>query len=189
FYLEQLVRAGAGNAQLPTTVTEAIRGELRALDERTRRLLEGAAVAGDPFEPDLAAAAAQLGPDEALALLDGLLATGFVHETRVPREFAFRHPLVRRAVYESAGGGWRLAAHARVAGALEARGAGPAQLAHHVQFSASHGDEAAIALLRAAGDAVRPQTPATAARWYEAALRLLPGPNGTAPRAARGPGR
>jgi len=75
-------------------------------DERARRLLEGAAVAGDPFEPDLAAAAAQLGPDEALALVDGLLAAGFVRETRVPREFAFRHPLVRRAVYESAGGCW-----------------------------------------------------------------------------------
>ena len=95
----------------------------------------------------------------------------------MPREFAFRHPLVRRAVYESAGGGWRLAAHARVASALEGRGAAPAQLAHHVQFSARHGDEGAIALLRAAGDAVRPQTPASAARWYEAALRLLPGPN------------
>ena len=177
FYLEQLVRAGAESAALPTTVTEAIRGELRALDERARRLLEGAAVAGDPFEPDLAAAAAQLGGDEALELLDGLLAAGFVRETRVPREFAFRHPLVRRAVYESAGGGWRLAAHARVASALEGRGAAPAQLAHHVQFSARHGDEGAIALLRAAGDAVRPQTPASAARWYEAALRLLPGPN------------
>ena len=46
------------DAQLPTTVTEAIRGELRALDAPARRLLEGAAVAGDPFEPDLAAAAA-----------------------------------------------------------------------------------------------------------------------------------
>ena len=53
----------------------------------------------------------------------------------------------------------------------------PRSSRHHVEFSAQHGDEAAIALLRAAGDAVRPQTPATAARWYEAALRLLPGPN------------
>ncbi|MDA0166068.1 DUF2791 family P-loop domain-containing protein [Solirubrobacter ginsenosidimutans] len=177
FYLQQLVRARAGSAQLPTTVTEAIRGELRALDAPARRLLEGATVAGDPFEPDLAAAAAQIDPDEALDQLDGLLAAGLVRETSVPRQFTFRHPLVRRAVYESAGGGWRLAAHARVAAALERRGAAPVQLAHHVQFSAAHGDEAAIALLRAAGDAVRPQTPASAARWYEAALRLLPGPN------------
>jgi ATP/maltotriose-dependent transcriptional regulator MalT len=78
-------------------------------------------------------------------------------------------------VYEHAGGGWRLAAHGRVAGALARRGATAALLAHHVQFFAQPGDEAAVALLRSAGDAVRPQTPATAARWYAAALRLVPG--------------
>ena len=64
-----------------------------------------------------------------------------MRETGVPRQFTFRHPLVRRAVYEGAGGGWRLAAHARVAAALERRGAAPEQLAHHVEFSAPHGDE------------------------------------------------
>ena len=99
-----------------------------------------------------------------------------MRETGVPRQFTFRHPLVRRAVYEGAGGGWRLAAHARVAAALERRGAAPEQLAHHIEFSAPHGDERAIAVLRAAGDAVRAQTPATAARWYGAALRLVTGP-------------
>ena len=175
FYVEQLVRAGGSPGSLPGTVAEAIGGELRSLDLQARRLLEGAAVAGDPFEPDLAAAAAQLGEHNALELLDGLLAAGLVRETGVPRQFTFRHPLVRRAVYEGAGGGWRLAAHARVAAALERRGAAPEQLAHHVDFSAPHGDEAAVAVLRAAGDAVRAQTPATAARWYAAALRLLAG--------------
>ena len=176
FYVEQLVRAGGSDGSLPGTIAEAIGGELRALDPEARRLLEGAAVAGDPFEPDLAAAAAQLGEHDALELLDALLETGLVRETGVPRQFTFRHPLVRRAVYERAGGGWRLAAHARVAAALERRGAAPEQLAHHVEFSAQHGDATAIAVLRAAGDAVRTRTPATAARWYAAALRLLPGP-------------
>ena len=189
FYVEQLVRAGGSDGGLPGTVAEAIGGELRSLEPQSRRLLEGAAVAGDPFEPDLAAAAAQLGEHEALELLDGLLESGLVRETRVPRQFTFRHPLVRRAVYEGAGGGWRLAAHARVAAALEQRGAAPEQLAHHIEFSAPHGDERAIAVLRAAGDAVRAQTPATAARWYGAALRLVTGPRHELRRSLlRGPG-
>ena len=170
FYIEQLVRAGAA---LPGGVAEAIAGELRALDDPQRRLLEGAAVAGDPFEPELAAAAAEI--DDALEPLDGLLAAGLVRATDVPRQFTFRHPLVRRAVYEGAPGGWRLGAHARVARTLASRGAPPTILAHHVEFSAQPGDAQAVALLRAAGDMVRPRTPASAARWYEAALRLVAG--------------
>ena len=91
-----------------------------------------------------------------------------------PRRFAFRHPVVRHAVYEAAPGGWRLGAHARAAAALARRGAGAVERAHHVEQAAAPGDEAAIALLRAAAAELQSPAPATAARYHAAALRLLP---------------
>jgi DNA-binding NarL/FixJ family response regulator len=137
-------------------------------------VLEGAAVSGEPFEPELAAAAA--GVDEAAAMeaLDELLQRDLVRGTDVPRRFRFRHPLVRRAVYEAAPGGWSLGAHERTAEALAARGAPAVERAHHVERSARRGDLAAVAILREAGAATALRTPATAARLFEGALRLLP---------------
>ena len=146
-----------------------------AVARRERALLEAAAVAGEPFEPDLAAAIAELEPAAGLDALDGLLALDLLRPTAVPRRFVFRHPLVRRAVYESARGGWRLAAHARAASLLAAarRGAPPSAPTTS-SSTAAQGDEAAIAVLLEAGAAAAARAPAAAARWYEAALRLLP---------------
>ena len=152
----------------------AISHELDQLSERARTLARAASVAGDPFEIDVAAAAAGLPESEALGALDELLARGLARATQVPRRFRFRHPLVRRAVYESCGAGWRIGAHARAAAALRDRGASPVERAHHVEAAARPGDEEAIALLGDAARAVAARAPATAARWFEAALRLLP---------------
>jgi DNA-binding CsgD family transcriptional regulator/tetratricopeptide (TPR) repeat protein len=189
FYLEQLARASGegrllsaldgdnadgGADGVPAAVAAALAEELAALSDAERALLEGASVAGDPFEPDLAAAIAELSASEGLAALDGLLAVDLVRPTAVPRRLIFRHPLVRRAVYESAGGGWRLAAHARAAATLTVRGAAIAERAHHVEQCATQGDEEAIAVLCQAGVAATPRAPAAAAHWFEAALRLLP---------------
>ena len=46
--------------------------------------------------------------------------------------------------------------------------------AHHLERCAEPGDDAAIAVLAQAGHAAAPTAPAEAARWYAAALRLLP---------------
>ena len=92
----------------------------------------------------------------------------------MPRRFRFRHPLVRRAVYDSTPGGWRLGAHERCAAALAALGAPAADRAHHVQRSARQGDSAAVAVLREAGEAAAQRAPASAAIWFGDALRLLP---------------
>jgi DNA-binding CsgD family transcriptional regulator len=183
FYLQELARArrsGVGGvaeaslAGVPRAVLAALAAELAVLPTRVRLVLEGAAVAGDPFEPELAAAAADVEESAVLAALDPLLSSDLVRPTVYPRRFRFRHPLVRAAVYEEAGGGWRLAAHDRMAAVLAARGATPAQRAHHVERAAVPGDLAAGELLAAAAQEVVGSAPTTAAGWYEAALRLLP---------------
>ncbi len=117
---------------------------------------------------------AELSQADGLDALDDLLELDLIRPTEVPRRFIFRHPLVRRAVYESTRGGWRLGAHGRAADALAARGAAPAERAHHIEQSAGPGDQEAIDLLLEAGRAAASRAPATAARWFEAALRLLP---------------
>jgi DNA-binding CsgD family transcriptional regulator len=185
FYLQQLMRAHphrrnvqgemlAGlDANVPAAVRAALASEFDHLSEHARTMLWGAAVTGDPFEPGLAAQAAGIGEAEALTALDELLEFDLVRPTAISRRFRFRHPIVRQAVYESIRAGWRLGAHARVAAALAARGSSPSVQAHHVAASAKVGDEAAIALLAEAGKVAAPRAPATAARWFAAALRLM----------------
>ena len=163
-YLRELARTvGQPASTLTCPLLAAAEVELRALPPATRSLVEGAAVAGDPFDPELAAAAAGL--DDVGDAADELVAADVIRPG-AGRCFAFRHPLVRRAVYHAAAPAWRLDAHERVAAELERRGAGAAARAHHVAQYAGAGDEAAVALLV---EAAR-----TAPHWYEAALRLAP---------------
>jgi DNA-binding CsgD family transcriptional regulator len=172
-FLRELARMpGASDGGLPSPVLAAVALEVAALAPNARALLDGAAVAGDPFDPELAAAAAGVEPDA--TALDALVAADLVSPTGRGRRFAFRHPLVQRAVYDGVSPAWRLAAHERAAGALERRGAGPAVRAYHVARSARPGDAAAVALLTEAADATADASPATAVHWYEAALDTLP---------------
>jgi ATP/maltotriose-dependent transcriptional regulator MalT len=187
FYLEQLARSlgrdGAATAPpelslagigVPAAVAASLSQELGLLSGSGRLVLEGAAVAGDPFEPELAAAAAATSEVAAMDAVDELLHLDLVRNTDVPRRFRFRHPLVRRAVYDATPGGWRLGAHERCAKALAARGDSAAARAHHVERSAREGDLAAVAVLRQAGEEAARLAPASAARWFGEALRLLP---------------
>ena len=172
FYLEQLARAWAAGS-VPADVSAALAHELGGLAADHRLVISSAAVAGDGFDPELAAVAAEVAVDRTLAAIDALLACELIKPTDVPRRFRFRHPIVLQAVYDAAPAGWRLGAHARVAAELQRRGAAAATRAHHVELSASPGDEGAIALLTEAGNAASPQAPEAAAHWFEAALRLL----------------
>jgi ATP/maltotriose-dependent transcriptional regulator MalT len=187
FYLEQLARAferagrttptpviSPGGIAVPPAVAASLSEEFAQLSASGRRVLEGAAVAGDPFVLELAAAAAGTAEAAASDAVDELLQLELIRTTEEPRRFRFRHPLVRRAVYDGTAGGWRLHAHERCARELAARGAPAAARAHHVERSASVGDRAAVAVLREAGEAANRLAPASAARWFADALRLLP---------------
>jgi DNA-binding NarL/FixJ family response regulator len=187
FYLEQLGRvvsratssrigtsqSSLGDLEVPPLVAAALAEELDLLPDESRLLLRGAAVAGDPFDLELATAAAAVEPISAFDAIDELLRLDVIRETDVPRRFRFRHPLVRRAVYVTAPGGWRLGAHERCAAALAARGVGPAERAHHVERAGRQGDTAAVETLRDAGNAAAHRAPEIAAHWFAVALRLL----------------
>ena len=169
-YLRELARA-AGSDGRPHCLLDVVRRETGSLAAVAAALLAGAAVAGDPFDPELAAAAAGIAPDA--AALDELCARDLIRPTGNGRLFGFRHLLLRHCVYDTIPPARRLDAHERAAAALAARGAGLAARAYHVERCGRAGDPAATALLRDAAAAVARTAPATAARWYEAALRLL----------------
>ncbi len=183
FYLLELARASEratpGDIRVvpelgipvPDAVRTALGADIRSLAAPERTLLEGAAVVGDPFDLGLALIAAEMANEAGMAVLDQLVRSELISSADIPGRFRFRHPLVRRAVYELTGAGWRIGAHSRVATALAAGGLPPEALAHHVERAAQVGDVKAIDVLSAAGKNAR--TPDSAARWLQAALRLV----------------
>jgi DNA-binding NarL/FixJ family response regulator len=170
--LEELARVGA-TSEVPGDIVAAVRTELRGLSGEANALLEGAAIAGDPFDLDLASAVAGLEGGEALGALDTLVERTLIRPTEEPRRFVFRHPAIRSAVYAAVPAGARLAGHE--AAALVLAGAPLPVRARHLAHAAAPGDIEAAATLRAAAALVRSQAPAIAADWLLVARRADPG--------------
>ncbi len=162
------------DAVVPAYLRSALLAELDAVSPAARLVALAAAVAGDPFEPELVSVAAGMGTAETSEALDDLIARDLVRAAEGRQRFRFRHPLVRHLIYTSAAAGWRACAHERLAAFLHRRGEPLVARAHHVARAARPGDEEAIALLLDAAEATLPSSPATAAEWLSAALHLLP---------------
>lgn len=162
---------------VPPILIDALATELLPLDPGARALLDSAAILGDPFDVDLAARVAELDPRAAAAAIDQLASAGLIRDGGAPRRFRFRHPLTRQAIHDAAPAGSRRLAHQRAAAELTAGGADSSAVAHHVAQSAEFGDMDAVALLEAAGRAILPRSPASAAEWLTAAWRLLRAPD------------
>ena len=115
FYLEQLARvsatprlaADAADESVPPAVAAALGAELSALTPDARRVLDAAAVAGDPFEPGLAAAVAEMDERTALQALDELLVRALVRPAgrHAGSRFATRWCATPSTRYRRPGGG------------------------------------------------------------------------------------
>lgn len=185
FYLEQLARAESGEHQsaaaelsdVPAGVARALAAELGELPAGVRAVVDAAAVAGEPFGQELVSAISGVDLQATRDALDQAVARGLAIPTPVPGRFVFRHPIVRRAVYASAAPAWLLGAHERAAEALRLAGAAPATRAHHVELSGRIGADV-VDLFVAVGRESARVAPASAVRWYQAAVRAQPADSG-----------
>jgi DNA-binding CsgD family transcriptional regulator len=187
FYITELARAGTWRVStdgspplgkindevLPRVVRAAIESELTSLSSHALLLARAGAAVGEPFELDLTSEVSGVPQGELLAALDELVGSQLVWPADEFRQYRFRHPIVRRVAYDSAGAGFRAGTHARAAAILARRGAPITTRAHHLERSAQPGDADAIEVLVEAGQSVASRAPAAAEAWFGAALRLL----------------
>lgn len=147
---------------LPASIREAIHRRIDPLDPEEQSLLELAAVIGRDFPIALLAAASDAPVDTALARIATALAAGLLQETGVPGTFRFAHALIREVLYAGLLPAARVAAHRRIALALEARAdedpATLSALAHHFFCAVALGEATKASLYaERAGRAARRQ--------------------------------
>ncbi|MBT2208101.1 hypothetical protein KLI87_08315 [Actinomadura sp. NEAU-AAG7] len=148
--------------------------ELDGMSEWARTVAEAAAVVGADFDAELVARMLDRPESEIFDAIGDLMGRDLVRSVARGPYFAFRHPVVHRAVYYGSELSVRVRLHVRADEVLAERGAAAVVRAPHVEQWAGHGDLAAVDVLEEASQAVSGTQPVTAASWLSAAWRLLP---------------
>jgi DNA-binding NarL/FixJ family response regulator len=184
FYLHELLRAleddraieiRGGRAEvvdteIPATLGSTILRHLRFLEPDTLEVLEHAAVLGTSFTADDLAAFTRRRAEELIIPLRHGGQAGVLHDRA--GGFAFRHDLVREALYGHLPRGLRAQLHLQAAGALADVGAPSARIATHVAIGAQAGDRDAIARLRRAAVELTMTAPDIAEGFARRAIEL-----------------
>ena len=178
YYAEELLAAGNGKAgsMLPTGLAALLLARFEQVSEPAQQVLRAAAVAGRRVDEDMVRDAAGLAPAD----FEAAVRESVAHQLLVPdggQGYAFRHALIREAIYGDLLPTERTRLHARFAelladpARLDAVPGTAAELAQHCL--ASHDISGAFAAsVRAAKEAEQLAAPAEASRHYEEALGL-----------------
>lgn len=163
-------RAEAEDASLPPSLPLTILRGLSFLSDETLRTLRIASVLGSAFSPTDLSVVTQMPVTDLLATLDEALAARVVLERG--DELAFRHDLIRDAIYEDMTEGVRKAIHAQAGRSLAEAGRPVAQVATHIALGASAGDRVAIASLQRAAEEAVSRAPRVAVELLRRAIEL-----------------
>jgi DNA-binding CsgD family transcriptional regulator len=176
YYAEELLAASCAGSELPAGLADLLLARAERLSPAAQQVLRTAAVTGRRIDDELARQASGLAGPE----YDDAVREAVAHQLLVPdgdQGYAFRHALLREAIYADLLPGERTRLHGRLAELLadERRLADvpgtAAELAHH--SLASHDIPGAFGASVAAGrEAERLAAPAEAHRHYNQALAL-----------------
>lgn len=151
---------------------------LERLGTSTVRFAQAAAVLGAPFSPELAAAIAVVGSEEAAQATERLRAARILADGHGPGAgLEFVHPLIATTIYRSIPAHLRVGLHNAAAVAVRAAGLGPTAAARHLLEVPCEGNLDAVACLReAAREYLRAGAPEAARRLLARALQEPPDP-------------
>ncbi|WP_409473772.1 ATP-binding protein [Streptomyces sp. HC307] len=151
---------------------------LERLGTSTVRFAQAAAVLGAPFSPELAAAIAVVGSEEAAQATERLRAARILADGAGPSAgLEFVHPLIATTIYRSIPAHLRVGLHNAAAVAVRAAGYGPTAAARHLLEVPCEGNHEAVACLReAARESLRAGAPEAARRLLARALQEPPDP-------------
>ncbi|MFI1827474.1 ATP-binding protein [Streptomyces sp. NPDC020412] len=147
---------------------------LERLGPATVRFAWAGAVLGTEIPPELAAAVAGLGPEQAADAADRLRGARILTGADT---LEFVHPLIATAVYRAIPDAVRVALHGQAAWCAVDAGLGPTAAARHLLETHPDGDPWAVRQLRAAArETQRAGAPEAARRFLARALREPPAP-------------
>ncbi|MEV0166106.1 helix-turn-helix transcriptional regulator [Nonomuraea fuscirosea] len=183
----------AGGPGLPAGFVTAVESRLRDLSAEARRVLEAGAVLRRPFSVHEAAGLLGAAPGSLFGHVEEAVRAGAL--VGEGERLAFRHDLIREAVYGGLGPAIRTALHREAATVLRREGRPPAELAEHLRHGARAGDVAAVRELWAAAGEMTAAAPSAAADLMLRALELAapeaaatPRPGGPPPSRSAGEG-